>query len=140
MKTFNKSKIYKIMIRSIKVIVLLTFVGLIAFTIQGLAQAKDWMDKPAEERAQVLTDWMKEELKLTEEQGTPVYDINLKYAKKGDQVKQSSEGKIDKFKKIKEYGKEKDEELKAVFTDEQYTLYLDKKKEIKETIKENSKR
>ena len=128
------------MVKSLKIIVMLTFVALVAFSIEGLGQAKDWMEKPAEERAQVLTDWMKNELQLTEDQETPVYDINLKYAQKGDKLKQSSERKIDKFKKIKEYGKDKDEELKSVFTKEQYALYLDKKEEIRETIKENSKK
>jgi hypothetical protein len=126
------------MVKSLKVFVTLTFAALVAFTIDGLAQAKDWMEKPAEERAQVLTDWMKSELQLTEDQEAPVYDINLKYAKKGDEIKQSSGRKIDKFKKVKAYGQEKDEELKSVFTEDQYALYLDKKKEIKENVKESS--
>lgn len=114
------------------------FIGLF-LSIGGWANAQsksEWMEKPAEERAQIITDWMTEELSLKDDQKSDTYDINLKYAKKGDELKAASGSKMSKFKKMKAYGEDKDAELKKVFTDEQYQAYQDKKKDMRDKMKE----
>ena len=109
------------------------------FMINAKAQSGKWMNKPADERAKIITDWMVEKLNLTEDQEPEVYEINLKYAQKGTKLKESTVGKREKFQVLKDYDTAKDKEFEAVFTDEQYVAYQDKKNELRQKIKEHRK-
>jgi hypothetical protein len=93
----------------------------------------------ASERSAKLTEWMRINLNLTDEQLPAVRDINLKYAKKMDELKTNSLPRSEKMKQITDNDKAKDGELKAVFTASQFQTYLSKKQEIKKKFKENLK-
>lgn len=96
--------------------------------------------KTPEERAKSLTDKMKEELVLTDAQYQPIYDLNLKYAKQNDEIAGSSEGKRAKIKQIRSAQSNKEEELKAILTEEQYQKYGAMKDELKSKAKEAYKK
>jgi len=93
----------------------------------------------AAERSAKLTEWMRINLNLTDEQLPSVRDINLKYAKKMDALQTNSLPKSEKMKQITDNDKVKDEELKNVLTTSQFQTYLSKKQEIKKKFKENLK-
>jgi len=93
----------------------------------------------AAERSAKLTEWMRINLNLTDEQLPAVRDINLKYAKKMDELKSNSLPKNEKMKEITDNDKAKDNELKNVLAPDQFQTYLSKKQEIKKKFKENLK-
>ena len=93
----------------------------------------------AAERSAKLTEWMRINLTLTDEQLPTVSDINLKYAKKMDALQTNSLPKSEKLKQITDNDKAKDKELQNVLTNTQFQTYLSKKQEIKKKFKENLK-
>jgi hypothetical protein len=109
-------------------------VGLL-FSIAASAQKMG----DAAERSAKLTEWMRINLNLTDEQLPTVRDINLKYAKKMDALKTNSLPKNEKIKQITDNDKAKDKELNEILTDSQFQTYLSKKQEIKKKFKENQK-
>ncbi|MFW0717436.1 hypothetical protein [Pedobacter sp. N23S346] len=92
-------------------------------------------DKTPEERAQFQTSLMKTKLSLDSGQLNHVQAINLKYALKNDPIIKSDASKLSKFKQLKTLQKEKDGELKKVFTAEQYKQYQAFEEEMKEKMK-----
>ena len=90
---------------------------------------------PAGERAAKLTEWMKDNLQLTAEQETQAQQINLKYANKTEELRNSNDSKTQKLKKVKAYKESKDKELQELFTAEQYKKYQAKKEEVKDDFK-----
>jgi hypothetical protein len=93
----------------------------------------------ATERSAKLTEWMRINLSLTDEQLPTVREINLKYAKKMDALQTNLLPKSEKIREITDNDKAKDEELKNVLTSSQFQTYLSKKQEIKKKFKENLK-
>ena len=88
-----------------------------------------------EERARFQTEWMKQNLSLSEDQLTQIEPLNLKYAQKMEEVKAIS-GKIGKLKKAKAIMDEKDGQLKKILTKDQFNVYLEKREEIRDKMKE----
>lgn len=88
-----------------------------------------------EERAQIQTEWMKQTLKLDETQLVQIEPLNLKYAQKMEEVKAVS-GKIGKLKKAKSIMDEKDNELKKILNKDQFNVYLEKREELRDKLKE----
>ena len=88
------------------------------------------------ERADKLTEWMKTNLQLNDDQVTQVQNINLKYANKTQGLQTQSMSRKDKMQTLKENDKAKDAELKNVFTTDQYNAYQAKKDEIRKQMKE----
>lgn len=93
----------------------------------------------AAQRSAKLTEWMRINLNLTDEQLPAVRDINLKYAKKMDALKANSLPKSEKMKQITDNDQAKDNELRDVLTSSQFQTYLSKRQEIKKKFKENLK-
>ncbi len=102
-------------------------------------KAQDKSIPPAADRAAKLTEWMKTNLQLTDEQLPKVQDINLKYANKADELRSMSMGKRQKLQKLKSDGQAKDGELKAILTQDQYKIYESKKAELQKKFKEKAK-
>jgi hypothetical protein len=92
----------------------------------------------AEERAGKITEWMKTNLQLKDDQVAQVNNINLKYANKMDEIMNGPGEKKDKKMKAKEEAEAKDAELKAVLDESQYQTYQAKKEEMKKQVKEKS--
>jgi uncharacterized protein involved in outer membrane biogenesis len=93
-------------------------------------------NKTPEQRAQLQTAMMKTKLKLDTTQVIKVQDINLKYAQKLDPVIKGDCGKLAKFRQLKSIQKEKEKELKPVFTADQYKQYQQMQEEMKEKLKD----
>ncbi len=91
-----------------------------------------------EERARFQTEWMKQNLNLSEDQLTQIEPLNLKYAQKMEEVKAIS-GKIGKLKKAKAIMDEKDGQLKKILNKDQFNVYLEKREEIRDKMKEAAK-
>jgi hypothetical protein len=93
----------------------------------------------ADERAAKLTEWMKENLQLTADQEPKVQEINLRYANKTEELRNSPDSRSQKFKKVKSYNDAKDDELKKLLTEQQFQTYQAKKEEVKEEFKAKAK-
>ena len=104
-----------------------------------LAQEPDTEPMPPADRAAKLTEWMKNNLQLTAEQEKPIHEINLKYANKTEELRNTDESRSQKFKKLKDYNEAKDKELKVLLTEDQYKTYQAKKEEVKEEFKAKAK-
>jgi len=88
-----------------------------------------------EERARFQTEWMKQNLSLSDDQLVQIEPLNLKYAQKMEEVKAIS-GKIGKLKKAKAIMDEKDGQLKKILNKDQFDVYLEKREEIRDKMKE----
>jgi hypothetical protein len=104
-----------------------------------IAQEQEKESMPPTERAAKLTQWMKENLQLSADQEKQAQEINLKYANKTEELRNSNGTRMQKFKKLKGYNESKDEELKKVFTAEQFKTYQAKKEEVKDEFKAKAK-
>jgi predicted acylesterase/phospholipase RssA len=117
------------------------YIILLAVVLTGVvavnAQNKEELP-PAEDRAQMQTEFMTEKLELSEEQVPQVLTINLAAAKKMDEV-MSLTDKMKKFKAFRSAMMEKDEALKEVLSKDQFKLYKKSKDEMKKKIKEKRK-
>lgn len=100
--------------------------------------AQNTMQSPTY-RATKLTEWMKKDLQLTDGQASKIQDINLKYANKTEEVKNSTVGKRQKIQTLKNNERAKDAELKQVLNETQYKTYVNKKNELKEKVKEEER-
>lgn len=116
---------------------------LIATLFLGIAGAvsaqKDSTAHSPEARAKTLTDKMKTELSLSDEQTSKVYDINLKYAQKNQESLKGEGSKMEKAKAVKGDNKDKNKELKEVLTEEQFEKYKDLQQEKRATMREKLK-
>jgi hypothetical protein len=97
------------------------------------------MNSTPEERANKITDWMKKNLQLNNNQVSQVQAINLKYAQQNEQLKGSKDTKEQKMKTMKETEKNRDAELKGILTADQYKKWQAKKQETKDMMKEHMK-
>ena len=122
-----------------KKIMLFSFllVPLLSLVLSVNAQDKQPMNP--QEKAQKLTDWMKTSLKLTDDQVAKVQPINLKYAQKMADTKNSTQDQKAKMDAMKADEEAKDAELKAVLTPEQYTSWEAKKADMKKEMMEKMK-
>jgi hypothetical protein len=89
-------------------------------------------------RASKMTEWMKTNLNLTDDQVNKVQDINMKYAVRMDSLKKSISDIPDRSVGIKSESDARDAELKGVLNAQQYKTYLDKKSELKEKYKDKT--
>lgn len=106
---------------------ILTGICVSLFSLGAFAQNFGMQFSP-EERAQMQTEWMKENLQLNDSQLVKVESLNLEYALKMEKVK-GINGNLNKLKAAREISEEKDEKLKQLLDEEQFKYYLDKRKE-----------
>ena len=100
-------------------------------SLSGLA----WGNSTPEERATKSTEKMMEKLELDASIREQLHDINLRYATEADPVLKSSDGKFKKGRKLRKIFKRKDEELKDLFTKEQYEEYKKLREELMQELK-----
>ena len=91
-----------------------------------------------EERAQMQTEWMKENLQLNDSQLVKIEALNLEYALKMEKIK-GINGNLSKLKAARKTSEDKDEKLKQVLDKEQFEFYLDKRKELRKKNMEMAK-
>ena len=91
---------------------------------------------PAEERAPAQEDFLAEKLSLTAEQREQVGQINRKYAREVDSILRSDDYRSKKARLFKSAMKNKDRELRKVFSKEQYQRYEKIREEMKQRLRE----
>ncbi|WP_431215505.1 hypothetical protein ACQ86N_12895 [Puia sp. P3] len=103
---------------------------LLVGTVAARAQSAD-STRTAEGRANQLTERMKTELSLTEEQYPKVQAINLRHAQKNEAIFQGTGARFAKFRSLKSSQKDKSKEMKSVLTSDQYKKYEQMMEEMK---------
>jgi hypothetical protein len=104
---------------------------LVAANLKAQASMADMKNATPAQRAQMQTSLMKSKLKLDTNQVLKVQVINLKYAQKFEPIIKGSDGRMKKAREAIALQKQKDAELKQVFTTEQYKQYQDFEQEMK---------
>lgn len=113
----------------------ISVITLILFTSSAMAQHTFSDNKKPEERAKEQTEWMKKELSLDSTLVEKVHIINLKYANKIENLKNSNAGRRQKFQEFSLLSSDKDSELKKIFTKGQYKAYQKKKNKMRNAVK-----
>ncbi|MFP9113001.1 hypothetical protein ACLI1A_03615 [Flavobacterium sp. RHBU_3] len=88
------------------------------------------------EGAQKITDMMKEQLKLNNDQYKKVYAVNEDFLKQAKAMKESGAGRKEKVQKFKDIDAKRDEKLKGILSKEQYASFLEHKKENRQKLRE----
>lgn len=120
----------------------LVLVAILLISNVSLAQNK--LDKlfnetTPDERARYQTERMSDRLPLKQEQWQTVFEINLKYTRKMEQVYNQGGGKLQRLKLMKRVGEQKDAELKLTLDPAQYRKYEQMKDELRESMKERAR-
>lgn len=118
-----------------RLILISLFVGTFSMKIFGQSYGEKFSP---EERAQMQTEWMKENLQLNDSQLVKIEALNLEYALKMEKVK-GINGNLSKLKAARKTSGEKDEKLKKLLNEEQFEFYLDKRKELRKKAMEMAK-
>jgi len=93
-------------------------------------------DTTPKERAEAQTLMMKEKLGLSDAKTEKVRAINLKYAEKMEPVIKGSDGPLMKGREARNFQAQKEGELKAVLSADEFKKYLASKQEMREHIVE----
>lgn len=101
----------------------------------AIAQQQQMQQRTPRERAQNQTRMMQKNLGLTDDQNKKVYDIILKYAQQADNARNEAPGR-DRRQEMKEIQNNKEADLKAVLTGEQFQKYQAYQQEMKEKMQE----
>lgn len=107
-----------------------TFLSVTSLMAQTNAQ-----NATPEKIAEVQTKMLSDTLKLDSAENNQLYQLNLKYANKLQDLKSIN----DRKKKIKEFramNNDKDKEMKDLLSDEQYKVYLGLKQEMQDKMKQ----
>ncbi|MFP5437012.1 MAG: hypothetical protein ACLGH8_04455 [Bacteroidia bacterium] len=86
--------------------------------------------------ATMVTDTLKAQLSLTDVQYKKAYDANLAFINSAKAAKQSDGGRREKAKALKAADAKRDEAMKGILDAKQYGLYLEKKKENREKLRD----
>jgi hypothetical protein len=109
-------------------------------SLMAMAQNPSPMQgKTPQERAKFQTEMIRSKLDLDSAQISQIDAINLKYAIRNEPILKGGDSKFSKFRQLKSLQKEKDTELKKVFTGEQYKQYQAIQLEMKAQLKEKRK-
>jgi hypothetical protein len=108
---------------------------LFMFLAQGAFAQNLGMQFTPEERAQMQTEWMEENLQLNDSQLVKVEALNLEYALKMEKIKEIN-GNLSKLRAARKISEEKDKKLKKLLDKEQFEYYLDKRKEMQKKARE----
>jgi len=92
-----------------------------------------------EKRASAMTDWMKDDLKLSAEQVGAVHVINQRYADLHENISLSNQTKEDKIRAWDITRKDKKKELRKVLTPEQYNDYVEVEEAMRQKLKEQER-
>ncbi|MBZ4677245.1 MAG: hypothetical protein JG782_1865 [Anaerophaga sp.] len=114
--------------------IIFNFIFVSLFPLATFAQNFGMQFTP-EERAQMQTEWMEENLQLNDSQLVKVEALNLEYALKMEKIKEIN-GNLSKLRAARKISEEKDKKLKKLLNEEQFEFYLDKRKEMRKKAKE----
>jgi len=124
---------------SLRLLAFAALTCMLMLTSRQSAAAQDSTDLrnlSVEERAEKQTELQAEKLQLNEEQREAMHDINLKYARKVEELRQGGRS-FRTMRKIKALRKDKEKEIKEVLTDEQYKEYQALQEEMRNQFRNN---
>ena len=99
--------------------------------------AQDGMKQSTpEKRAQMQTDYLKNQLQLDDAQTQKIGAINLKYARQMDPVLKGDGSKLSRLRTAKKINSQKEAEYREVLSKEQFEKYQTVKEEMKDKMKE----
>ena len=124
-------KLFRFMIGS----VVLMMISVTSMQAQGNRPDRDFAKASPEDRAKRLTEMMKDSLSLTAAQEPRVATINLKYARKNEELRKIADTTA-RRKAFQDSNKQKDAELKVVLTPKQFAKYLKQVEEAKSRQRE----
>lgn len=110
----------------------LFLLALLSFTSTAFSQ-------DSKSQAQKMTDKMKTDLNLSDDQVSVILPINQSFTESLSALRTSSGGKLTKYKKFKAADEKRDNALKEILTDEQYSLFKKQKEENREALKDARK-
>ena len=110
--------------------ILIMAVCLVSFNMRLFAQEPGMRNATPEERGKRQTELMKEKLNLTAAQEPKVDAINMKYARKMEDSRKTTDTAA-RRKTFELLNKQKDAELKGVFTPDQFKAYQKLMEELK---------
>lgn len=116
-----------------KMLVLLLL--LLGAAVTGFTQSKLTEEQKKEFKEKQAA--YKAKLNLTEDQSAKMDSINMEYFEGLAGLKESSGSKLSKLKKFKSLSSDRDAKVKKILTEEQYKLFKQQQKEMKEDFKEN---
>lgn len=114
---------------------LMLLCALLATAVTGFTQSKLTEEQKKEFKEKQAA--YKAKLNLTEEQAAKMEEINQTYFEGLSALKQSSGSKLSKYKKFKSLNNERDAKARKILTEDQYKLFKQQQKEMKEELKEN---
>ncbi len=122
--------------KTMKHILILAIVSLISTTAMGQERTLT-----EEQRAQMEANLNEYSLKLdlSEEQKPKFVEITKRYGQQMRGLKDSDKGRLAKYKEYKSIRKNKNAEMKAILSEEQYETYLETQEEMQQKMKENNK-
>ncbi len=124
---------------SLRLLAFAALTGTLMLAHQQSAAAQDstdLRDLSLEERVEKQTEMQAEKLKLDEEQQEAMHDINLKYARKLEDLR--GEGRSFRtMRKLKSLRSDKEKEVREVLTDEQYKEYQALQEEMRNQFRNN---
>lgn len=121
------------------IVVLMTCTLLLGKSAAAQTSMPDFKNSTPEQRAQFQTQMMTSKLKLDATQATKVQAINLKYAGKMQTIIKNDDSRFSKMRAAKSLQKDKDQELKSVFSPAQFKQYQDFEEEMKAKLMEKIK-
>jgi hypothetical protein len=96
-------------------------------------------DGTPEKKATALTDRMKTQLTLTDDQYKQVYDVNLDFVTQLGALKADAGSKMSKFRKMKTIDNDRDAALKKILSADQFSTFQTNKEENRKEMKEKYK-
>ena len=116
----------------INIAVMLLFVTLTA----NHASAQSKMTEEQKKEARARYQEYKEKLNLTDDQSGKVDAINTTWFEGISALKNSDDSKLAKYKKLKSLNADRDKQMKAVLTKDQFKIYKQQQEERKEAFKQ----
>jgi hypothetical protein len=117
------------------ILTLFAMIVLSTVSISSSAQSKMTPEEKEALKAKFVA--YKEKLSLSEDQSVKVEAINATYFEGLSQLKNSNERKMSRYKKFKALQSTRDQQMKEVLNEEQYKMYKEFQKEIREDLKES---
>ena len=104
--------------------------GIVLLLLFANAHSQEKLSADPAERGRKVTEWMKTNLHLSDEQVPKVEAINYKCAQKNVDLENSKLWKNKRQKQLTSNEQYRDAELKKIFTPDQFSTYESRKKEV----------
>ncbi|MDN5205590.1 hypothetical protein QQ008_29670 [Fulvivirgaceae bacterium BMA10] len=117
---------------------LIAVFGLIILTV-NISCAQQKIDEKTREEAKQRFEAYMEKLNLNDDQASKVEEVNAKYFEQLQGLRESDVSRLKKYQKYKSAKKEKDQKMKEILNKEQYAIYEEFQKELKDDFRKQRK-